>query len=410
MQDYRTEFGIFQAVNLFDTFLMMGLNAEKMLAIDFEQRRIVTIISRVSSFNSNFCVQNAYRRIVRCGFYEIANFFGIVVAICATGTVVAVALINAAPVTDPARDKNSSTVPKPIILTGRYPTSARAATASEPARNSNKNVVASGFEDRWTPATSRNFSFTDNLASLQSYLAGPPLNEVELEVARAPNLTNVIELGLYSIKASTRPSFSEHPLLATTEQTEIVPLPRPLPAPLETGPQPAVANSDERNPAQQMPSQSVSLPEPYSRTAVYDIAAHTVYLPNGERLEAHSGLANKLDDPRFVSIKNRGPTPPNIYALSLREKAFHDVQAIRLTPVGGGNMFGRNGLLAHPYMLSANGDSNGCVSVKDYPAFLHAYLSGEVDRLVVVPHLRNTTLRTARVPRRAVRQVADNNP
>ena len=39
------------------------------------------------------------------------------------------------------------------------------------------------------------------------------------------------------------------------------------------------------------------------------------------------------------------------------------------------------------YMLGPNGQSNGCVSFSDYPAFLDAYLKGEVDRLVVVEHL-----------------------
>ena len=34
------------------------------------------------------------------------------------------------------------------------------------------------------------------------------------------------------------------------------------------------------------------------QTAVYDIAAHTVYLPDGTKLEAHSGLGSSLDDPR----------------------------------------------------------------------------------------------------------------
>ena len=35
---------------------------------------------------------------------------------------------------------------------------------------------------------------------------------------------------------------------------------------------------------------------PYDRsTAVYDISAHTVYLPDGSQLEAHSGLGSKLD-------------------------------------------------------------------------------------------------------------------
>ena len=39
---------------------------------------------------------------------------------------------------------------------------------------------------------------------------------------------------------------------------------------------------------------------PDTDTAIYDIAAHTVYLPNGQKLEAHSGLCSLLDDPRHV--------------------------------------------------------------------------------------------------------------
>jgi Protein of unknown function (DUF2778) len=134
---------------------------------------------------------------------------------------------------------------------------------------------------------------------------------------------------------------------------------------------------------------SSSLPDADSRTAVYDIVAHTVYLPNGRRLEAHSGLGSQLDDPRYISAKGRGPTPPNVYDLTLREELFHGVRAIRLNPVDDGKMFGRDGMLAHTYMLGPNGQSNGCVSFSDYPAFLNAFLRGEVDRLVVVEHLTN---------------------
>jgi hypothetical protein len=124
-----------------------------------------------------------------------------------------------------------------------------------------------------------------------------------------------------------------------------------------------------------------------SHTAIYDITAHVVYLPNGERLEAHSGLGGSLDNPHSIGAKGRGPTPPNVYDLVLRKQPFHGVQAIRLVPVGGGNMFGRDGMLAHSYMLGPNGQSNGCVSFSNYPAFLNAYLKGEVERLVVVEHL-----------------------
>ena len=119
-------------------------------------------------------------------------------------------------------------------------------------------------------------------------------------------------------------------------------------------------------------------------TAVYDISARVVYLPDGTRLEAHSGLGNALDDPRYVSVRARGPTPPHLYTLTLREGSFHGVQALRLNPVGEGGIYGRAGLLAHPFMLGPNGDSNGCVSFKDYNAFLRAYEDGQINKLAVV--------------------------
>jgi type VI secretion system (T6SS) effector TldE1-like protein len=122
-------------------------------------------------------------------------------------------------------------------------------------------------------------------------------------------------------------------------------------------------------------------------TAVYDISARTVYLPDGTRLEAHSGLGDRLDDPRYVGERMRGPTPPNIYELEPREASFHGVQALRLNPVGDSAVYGRAGLLAHPYMLGPNGDSNGCVSFKDYNTFLRAYQNGQIKRLVVVARL-----------------------
>jgi Protein of unknown function (DUF2778) len=126
------------------------------------------------------------------------------------------------------------------------------------------------------------------------------------------------------------------------------------------------------------------------KTAVYVIAEHTVYMPNGERLEAHSGLGHRTDDPQYIKVKMRGPTPPNVYDLTLRKSIFHGVRAIRLNPVDENRMFGRDGMLAHSYMLrGARGQSNGCVVFRDYPAFLKAFLNGEVDRLVVVERVED---------------------
>ena len=99
-----------------------------------------------------------------------------------------------------------------------------------------------------------------------------------------------------------------------------------------------------------------------------------VYLPDGTELEAHSGLGAKMDDVRYAHVRMQGVTPPHIYDLKPREALFHGVPALRLTPIGGEDkIFGRDGLLAHTYMLGASGQSNGCVSFKDYYAFLDAY-------------------------------------
>lgn len=138
------------------------------------------------------------------------------------------------------------------------------------------------------------------------------------------------------------------------------------------------------------PSANIEEAKPlYDRqTAVYDITAKTVYLPNGTRLEAHSGLGEHFDDPKSERLRMRGVTPPHVYDLTLRESMFHGVQAIRLNPVGGEDrIHGRDGLLAHPYMLGGKGESNGCMSVKDYPKFLEAFTSGQIKRLVVVAKL-----------------------
>ena len=134
------------------------------------------------------------------------------------------------------------------------------------------------------------------------------------------------------------------------------------------------------------------------QTAVYDISARMVYLPGGTKLEAHSGLGGLMDNPAHVDQRMVGATPPNVYDLKPREKLFHGVAALRMTPVGENEMHGRNGLLVHSYLLGHNGDSNGCVSIKDYDRFLAAYTSGEVKRLVVVPSLKEGLTASRRSP------------
>jgi hypothetical protein len=240
-------------------------------------------------------------------------------------------------------------------------------------------------------------------------LMGPAaiaLADPNLAVAGAADLTGSAEVAGDPANAQTFQDKWSLGMVPTSVRKVVVELFRQAPAEPESkvaalrpvapvAPPVAAATPEKRVAPREANNKSVPLPDPDSRTAVYDISAHTVYLPGGEKLEAHSGLGDKLDDPRYVNAKDRGPTPPNVYDLALRGELFHEVRALRLTPVGGDNMFGRDGILAHSYMLGPNGQSNGCVSFKDYPAFLHAYLRGEVDRLVVVPHLGSTPWRTA---------------
>jgi hypothetical protein len=63
------------------------------------------------------------------------------------------------------------------------------------------------------------------------------------------------------------------------------------------------------------------------------------------------------------------------------------VRALPMIPEDSLKVFGRAGLLAHSFMLGPNGDSNGCVSFKNYDAFLQAYLDHKIKRLAVVASL-----------------------
>ncbi len=129
-----------------------------------------------------------------------------------------------------------------------------------------------------------------------------------------------------------------------------------------------------------------------SSTAVYDISAHAVYMPNRTILEAHSGMGALRDDPEHATVPNLGATPPAVYSLKPREAEFHGVAALRMTPAEGSDINGRSGLLVHSFMLGPNGDSNGCISIKDYGQFLKAFNDGEVTRIAVIPSLKDVVV------------------
>jgi hypothetical protein len=222
----------------------------------------------------------------------------------------------------------------------------------------------------------------------------------------SPNPSKTVRVRTVSVSPSTTGSIDLNAAPATTASVAnrgprlaaAVPLPRPAPKPAtaQTGPiryrvasltETPVPSSAYAPADADAPKEANPLTDDPTHTAIYDISAKTVYMPSGERLEAHSGLGGYMDDVRAVNLRKRGPTPPNVYQLRMRESLFHGVQAIRLLPVNESKMYGRDGILAHPFMLGANGDSNGCVSFKDYPAFLKAYQRGEVTRMVVVEQL-----------------------
>jgi hypothetical protein len=206
-------------------------------------------------------------------------------------------------------------------------------------------------------------------------------------------------------------------LPAPTYSPTAVPMPRSRPAEanlapnLASAPPPApIQQADNRTFLQKLadmmpaklqlasidPNEVLSGPSPNlgalgydGTTAVYDITARVVYMPDGSKFEAHSGLGDLLDDPAHVKARNAGATPPGIYEMKPRERLFHGVPALRMTPVEGSDTFGRVGLLVHSYMLGPNGDSNGCISVKHYDKFLAAYRSGSVKRIAVVVSIKD---------------------
>ncbi|MCX8996437.1 DUF2778 domain-containing protein [Rhizobiaceae bacterium BDR2-2] len=145
----------------------------------------------------------------------------------------------------------------------------------------------------------------------------------------------------------------------------------------------ALAFARPDNPARSL-GKSVPWPDRGTKIAVYDITNAVVHMPNGEKLEAHSGIGEMRDNPKFTHVKMRGATPPGTYKLTMREKLFHGVAAIRLNPIDGIAPKGRTGLLAHSYLLPRKGDSHGCVAFAQYDRFLKAFRRGEVTHMVIV--------------------------
>lgn len=138
-----------------------------------------------------------------------------------------------------------------------------------------------------------------------------------------------------------------------------------------------------------------------TKVAVYDVSNATVYLPDGTRLRAHSGIGNMRDNPRYEHVTMKGPTPAGIYRLSMREQRFYGVEAIRMTSIDGRDPKNRTGLLTHTNLLRGQIGSHGCVAFQDYQPFLKAFKRGQIKTLVVVPKLPSSNTQLAALYRKA---------
>jgi hypothetical protein len=138
-----------------------------------------------------------------------------------------------------------------------------------------------------------------------------------------------------------------------------------------------------------------------TRVAIYDVSNATVYMPDGTKLRAHSGIGKMRDNPRFEHIKMTGPTPAGTYRLKMRERRFHGVEAIRMTSIDGRDPKNRTGLLTHTNLLRGRKGSHGCVAFQNYEPFLNAFKRGHINMLVVVPELPSSRTQLAALYRKA---------
>lgn len=138
-----------------------------------------------------------------------------------------------------------------------------------------------------------------------------------------------------------------------------------------------------------------------TKVAIYDVSNATVYMPDGTKLRAHSGIGKMRDNPRYEHVKMSGPTPAGTYRLKMRERRFHGVEAIRMTSIDGRDPKNRTGLLTHTNLLRGQKGSHGCVAFQNYEPFLNAFKRGHITMMVVVPELPSSRNQLAALYRKA---------
>jgi hypothetical protein len=177
-----------------------------------------------------------------------------------------------------------------------------------------------------TPFAQPDASFSDRFLLDQRFAGAASSPDLQIKTGGTQGRTNKVPL--------QTPELAGHAITAIRTVEEAAPKPSPL-----------TNAAKKRLHIADISNDPNSFLNPDRRIAIYDIVARAVYLPDGRRLEAHSGFGEHMDDPQYVSLRGQGPTPPNVYNLALREDLFHGVRAIRLIPVDDGKMFGRDGCL-----------------------------------------------------------------
>ncbi len=219
------------------------------------------------------------------------------------------------------------------------------ASASIPAASADTREPS--FESRFSAHSAfdplpANFSLRPSVQSLYSEVE-VKLQEAKARLARKLQSEDWKTALLEDAAPSTSSVPSAQPVLPAPSIVTTVPLPksRPVEASAElqsSSPAPAV-QADSRSLFQKLadvlpthltlaslapdgglPSDGPDLTSLgyESFTAVYDISAHVVYMPNGSKLEAHSGIGALMDDPEHVNERMVGATPPTVYDLKPR--------------------------------------------------------------------------------------------
>ena len=155
---------------------------------------------------------------------------------------------------------------------------------------------ASGMAGEWSSAFEKSTAVSFDLSGTFALFAIKEPIKAEVPAADT-DVTGSIGASSYKlasldagVPAKLSAPLSAHRALSapqTRDDTDATPLPKPRPKLAALTPMQGLGLDNERP----------------VRTAIYDITAKIVHMPNGEKLEAHSGLGAMMDDPRHVHVR-----------------------------------------------------------------------------------------------------------